>query len=76
MQEFFLDLDAMEMREFEREREFWMREFERKRLDCEEMRERGREYLQREKMEVGELEECEEMRKMKRNKKKKKRNGW
>ena len=30
----------MEMREFEREREFWMREFKRKRSDYEEMKER------------------------------------
>ena len=33
-------MGAMEMREFEREREFWMREFERKRSDYEEMKER------------------------------------
>ena len=41
-----MDLGAMEMREFGGEREFWMREFERKRLVCEEMRERQRVFVE------------------------------
>lgn len=42
-----MDLGAKEMGEFERKREFWMREFGRKRLVCEEMREMHRVFVER-----------------------------
>ena len=41
-----MDLAAIEMREFGREREFGMRDFERKILDYKEMRERQRVFIE------------------------------
>ena len=42
-----MDLGATEIREFKREREFWMREFKMKRYDNEEVRERHKVFVKR-----------------------------